>query len=181
MYYSYWLVVNKPESNVGVSDMFMLCFALALGLAQGMSGLISDYYDLKGAGASAAKLFMILDKKTHKNRKEGRSLPDVSGKVGLRDLCFKYTTRDDCARNRLSFTMETGETVAIVGESEFGKSPILQLLQKFYDITSGQILIDDTDITGLPGVLVRSQMVNVPQSPVLFSMSVKDNIRFCER
>jgi ABC-type multidrug transport system fused ATPase/permease subunit len=53
-------------------------------------------------------------------------------------------------------------------------------LQKFYDVTSGQILIDDTDITGLSGVFVRSQMAIVPQSPVLFSMSVKGNIRFAK-
>jgi ATP-binding cassette subfamily B protein len=142
IYYSCWLVVNKPESNVAVSNMFMLCFPLALGLPQGMSVFISDYDDLKGARVSAAKLLVILDKKTQKGRKEGMSLPDVRGKVEFRDVCFKSTTRDDCALNRLSFTIEAGETGAIVGESGCRKSTALQLLQKFYDVISGQILID---------------------------------------
>jgi ABC-type multidrug transport system fused ATPase/permease subunit len=136
MYYSCWLVVNKPESNVAVGDMFMLCFELALAVLQGMSEFISDYDDLKGAGVSATKLLVILDKKAQKDRKEGRSLAEVRGKVEFRDVCFKYTTRDDCALNRLSFTMEAGETVAIVSESGCGKSTTLQLLQKFYDVTS---------------------------------------------
>jgi ABC-type bacteriocin/lantibiotic exporter with double-glycine peptidase domain len=89
MYYSCWLVVNKPESNVAVSDMFMLLFALALGLPQGMSEFIIDYDDLKGAGVSAAKLLVILDKKTQKDRKEGRSLLEIRGKIEFRDVCFK--------------------------------------------------------------------------------------------
>jgi ABC-type multidrug transport system fused ATPase/permease subunit len=180
MYYSCWLVVNKPESNVAVGDMFMLCFALALGLPQGMSEFISDYDDLKGAGVSAAKLLVILDKKTQKDRKEGRSLPEVRCKIKFRDICFKYTTRNECALNRLSFTIEAGETVAIVGESGCGKSTTLQLLDKSYDVTSGQILIDDAHITGLSGAFVRSQMAIVLQSPVLFPMSVKDNIKFAK-
>jgi ABC-type multidrug transport system fused ATPase/permease subunit len=156
MYYACWLVVNKPESNVAVGDMFMLCLALALGPPQGMSEFISDYDDLKGARVSAAKRLVILDKKTQKYHKEGRPLPEVRGKIEFRDVCFKYTTRDDCALNRLSFTIEAGETVAIVGESGCGKSTTLQLLQKFYDVTSSQILINDTDITGLSGIFVRS-------------------------
>jgi ABC-type multidrug transport system fused ATPase/permease subunit len=179
IYYSCWLVIRKPEAAVEIGDMFTLCICLA-SLPQGMSQCITNYDDLKKAGVSAAKLLLVLDKEMQKDHKEGESLPEVRGKIEFRDVRFKYTTRDDYALDNLSFTIEAGETVAIVGESGCGMSTTLQLLQKFYEVTSGQILIDDVDISGLSGVFVRSQMAIVPQSPILFSMSVKDNIRFAK-
>jgi ABC-type multidrug transport system fused ATPase/permease subunit len=104
----------------------------------------------------------------------------VRGKIEFRDVCFKYKTRNDYAVNHLSFTINPGETVAFVGESGCGKTTTIQLLQKLYEIESGSILIDDVDIATLSGVAVRSQITSVPQTPTLFSMSVRDNIRFAK-
>jgi ABC-type multidrug transport system fused ATPase/permease subunit len=78
----------------------------------------------------------------------------------------------------LSFTIEAGETVALVGESGCGKSTTLQLLQRFSELESGEILLDGVDIKTLSPLFLRSQISAVPQGPVLFSMSVRDNIRF---
>jgi ABC-type multidrug transport system fused ATPase/permease subunit len=78
----------------------------------------------------------------------------------------------------LSFTVEPGETVAIVGESGCGKSTTLQLIQRFYDVSEGQILIDGMDIRDLSPMDLRNQIAIVPQTPVMFSLSVKDNVRF---
>jgi ABC-type bacteriocin/lantibiotic exporter with double-glycine peptidase domain len=179
IYYSAYLVIRRPWLGVELGDMVILAMCLTK-VPEGISQCITNFDDLKQAGISAAKLLVVLDKKTQKDRKEGGSLPAVRGKIEFRDVCFKYTTRDDYALNQMSFAIQPGETVAFVGESGCGKSTMLQLLQKLYDVTSGQILVDDVDIATLSGTFVRSQMAAVPQVPMLFSMSVRDNIRFAK-
>jgi ABC-type multidrug transport system fused ATPase/permease subunit len=102
----------------------------------------------------------------------------VRGKIEFRDVGFKYATRESWAVRHLNFVIEPGETVAFVGESGCGKSTTLQLLQRFYEITEGEILIDDVPLHTLAPVFVRSQIASVPQGPVLFEMSIRDNLRY---
>jgi ABC-type multidrug transport system fused ATPase/permease subunit len=71
-----------------------------------------------------------------------------------------------------------GESVAIVGESGCGKTTALQLIMRFYDATAGQVLIDGMDVRDLSPIDLRSQIAYVPQTPVLFSMTIRDNVRF---
>ena len=99
-------------------------------------------------------------------------------KIEFRNVFFKYQTSEKYAVENLSFIINPGETVAFVGESGCGKSTTLQLLQRFYEIESGQILIDDQDISKISCVDLRSHISVVPQTPVLFSTSILDNIRY---
>jgi ABC-type multidrug transport system fused ATPase/permease subunit len=80
--------------------------------------------------------------------------------------------------NHLSFTIGTGKTVALVGESGCRKSTTLQLLQKFYDAERGKILVDGFDLNELSGTFMRSEIAIGPQQAVLFSMSVKESNQF---
>jgi ABC-type multidrug transport system fused ATPase/permease subunit len=146
--------------------------------AMGVSQCITAIDDLRKAAISAAKLLLILDEKPKENQREGDKLDSVRGKIEFRDVTFKYASRDDYAVKDLSFTINPGETVAMVGESGCGKTTTLQLLQRFYELESGQILLDGVDLQTLSAEFVRSQIAAVPQSPVLFSMSVLDNVRF---
>jgi ABC-type multidrug transport system fused ATPase/permease subunit len=102
----------------------------------------------------------------------------VSGKIEFVDVGFRYPNREDYAVEHLSFTIQPGETVAIVGESGCGKSTTLQLLQRFYDVTDGEILIDGVDIRRVSAHSLRAHIAIVPQAPVIFSMNVKDNVKF---
>jgi ABC-type multidrug transport system fused ATPase/permease subunit len=102
----------------------------------------------------------------------------LSGKIEFADVGFRYPSREDYALRNLSFAVRPGETVAIVGESGCGKSTTLQLIQRFYDATEGQILIDGQDIRDISPADLRNQIAIVPQAPVMFSFSVKDNVRF---
>jgi ABC-type multidrug transport system fused ATPase/permease subunit len=176
MYYSAYLAYRRPYLGTELGDLITIGIALQ-NVATGVAQCISSIDDLRKAAISAAKLLVILDEKPSEDRRVGNTLPEVHGKIEFRNVAFKYDTRDDYAVKDLTFTINAGETVALVGESGCGKTTTLQLLQKFYQIESGEILIDDVDIRTLSSVFVRSQLAIVPQGPVLFSMSIMDNIR----
>ena len=177
IFFTCWCIIERPEFNVETGDMMVLMMSLmfaSIGISQVLS--LSD--DFMKAKISAAKLLDIVERVPKVDRMVGDKLDHVRGKVEFRDVSFKYESRDQYAVRHLSFIINPGETVALVGESGCGKSTTLQLLQRFYEIDEGQILVDDVDITTLSPHYLRSQISVVPQGPVLFSMSVKENIMY---
>jgi ABC-type multidrug transport system fused ATPase/permease subunit len=143
------------------------------------SAIFSEMNEFKKSNVAAAKILQILERQPVVKLDVGKRLIErVTGKIQFIDVGFRYPTRNDWAVHGLSFSIEPGETVAIVGESGCGKSTMLQLIQRFYDASEGQILIDGTDIRELSPIDLRTQIAIVPQSPVMFSLSVKDNVRF---
>ncbi|OHT11305.1 ABC transporter family protein [Tritrichomonas foetus] len=143
------------------------------------SGIFSNLTEFKKSNVAAAKLLEITDRVPLIKLNEGRQLTNrVSGSIEFKDVSFMYPTREEYAVKNLSFKVNPGETIALVGESGCGKSTTLQLLQRFYDVGEGQILIDGIDIREINPISLRTQIAIVPQGPVIFSMNVKDNIRF---
>jgi ABC-type multidrug transport system fused ATPase/permease subunit len=164
-------------------DMMVLMMALMLG-TMGISQGLAMVDDFKKAGMSSAKLLNLIDARPKVDRHDGEHSINgektVRGKVEFRDVGFKYQTQTSWAVRNLSFTVEPGQTVAFVGESGCGKSTTLQLIQRFYDVQEGAILIDGVDIKTLAPEFVRKQISIVPQGPVLFSLSVRDNVRYAK-
>ncbi|KAJ6813392.1 putative multidrug resistance protein [Iris pallida] len=110
---------------------------------------------------------------------EGDVLETVSGEVEFRSVAFAYPSRPDNQILRsFSLRVPTGETVALVGGSGSGKSTVIALLERFYDPSGGEILLDGVDIRRLRLKWLRSQMGLVSQEPALFATSIKDNILF---
>jgi ABC-type multidrug transport system fused ATPase/permease subunit len=183
LYYTLWLIVRKPYLNLEPGDMMVLMMALMLG-TMGISQGLSMVEDFKKASLSAAKLLALIDAKPQVDRHCGEHSLNgeetARGKVEFRDVGFRYGTQTSWAVRNLSFTIEPGETVAFVGESGCGKSTTLQLLQRFYEIQEGVILIDGVDIKTLAPEFIRSQISIVPQGPVLFSLSIRDNVRYAK-
>ena len=143
------------------------------------SGIFSSLTEFKKSNIAAAKLLEITDRVPLIKLNEGREFNGrISGSIEFKDVSFMYPTRDEYAVRHLSFKVAPGETVALVGESGCGKSTTLQLLQRLYDVNEGQVLIDGVDIREITPISLRSQIAIVPQGPVIFSMNVKDNIRF---
>jgi ATP-binding cassette, subfamily B, bacterial len=94
-------------------------------------------------------------------------------------VTFRYPTRPDApALHDVSLTIRPGETVALVGPSGAGKSTVLQLLQRFYDPQQGRILLDGIDLRDMARPDFRARMALVPQDPVIFATSARENIRF---
>ncbi|MCM4168739.1 ABC transporter [Arenibacter sp. H213] len=103
---------------------------------------------------------------------------EIGGKIEFKNVTFTYEDTNIVALNDISFTINKGETVAIIGKTGSGKSTILDLIARLYDIDSGQILIDDVPIKELNLNSLRKSIGAVPQDAFLFSDSIKNNIKF---
>ncbi len=102
----------------------------------------------------------------------------IEGKIEFKNVTFTYEDTNITALNNISFTINKGETVAILGKTGSGKSTILDLIARLYDIDSGEILIDDVPIKKLNLQSLRKSIGAVPQDAFLFSDTIKNNIKF---
>jgi ATP-binding cassette subfamily B protein len=103
--------------------------------------------------------------------------PGVCGSVEFRDVSFSYHGAEQAAIEHISFSAACGEITAIIGSTGSGKSTLAKLVSRFYDPDGGQILVDGVDLRELRQDELRAKIGYVPQKPVLFSMTVEENIR----
>lgn len=109
---------------------------------------------------------------------ENLKLSPIQGKIEFKNVTFTYEDTEITALNDISFSINEGETVAIIGKTGSGKSTILDLIARLYDVSSGEITIDNTPIQNLNLNSLRGAVGAVPQDAFLFSESIEDNIRF---
>lgn len=107
-----------------------------------------------------------------------RTLTDLEGRIEFKNVSFRYPGSNEMVLKDLSFTIEPGQNVAIVGRTGAGKSTIVQLIPRLYDPTEGKILIDNINIKQWPTHLLRKKIGFVPQDTFLFSTTLKENIAF---
>jgi ABC-type multidrug transport system fused ATPase/permease subunit len=135
------------------------------------------YQVMQSAMAGAERIFDVLDTELGvKDKPEAMEMPPIHGDVEFRDVNFAY--EETPVLRETSFTAKAGETVALVGPTGAGKTTIVNLLGRQYDIQSGEILIDGHDIRDVTMRSLRSQMGVVLQDAFLFPGSVKENIRY---
>ncbi len=134
---------------------------------------------LAQASASASRIFEILDTDVEvKNRPHALPLAGIRGQVEFQDVTFQYFADSEPVLNQVSFKAQPGDTIAILGATGSGKSTIINLLPRFYDVTQGRILVDDQDIRDVTLDSLRGQIGIVLQETVLFSGTVRENIAF---
>jgi ATP-binding cassette, subfamily B, bacterial len=169
--------VLNGQITAGRLSQFLLYAALAAGA---LSELSQVWGDVSAASGAAERLFEILRLKPAIAAPAAAiALPAPSrGDVNFRNVRFCYPTRPDTAAvNGISFAVKAGERVAIVGPSGAGKSTLFHLLLRFYDPASGSISLDGVEIRNADPRAVRGCLALVPQEPVIFATSARENIR----
>jgi ATP-binding cassette subfamily B protein len=176
-----WIGSNDVEAGLispGRLGQFVLYTAFA---AAGLGQLSEVWGEVSAASGAAERLFEILHVKPEISPPASpQSLPEQArGDVSFENVSFAYPTRPEArAVHGVSFSVRAGEKVAIVGPSGAGKSTLFHLLLRFYDPSSGSIAIDGVPIRAADPTAFRRRIALVPQDPVVFAASARDNIRF---
>ncbi|XP_024374420.1 ABC transporter B family member 11 [Physcomitrium patens] len=179
MWYGSILVANDGLSG---GNVISVVFAVLTG--GGSFGQVSPCVQAFAAGKAAAyKMFQVIKRKPAIDAYDlsGEILENVRGGVELRNVDFTYPSRPDVPIfKNFNLTIAAGTTVALVGESGSGKSTVVSLVERFYDPSGGQVLVDGVDIKTLQLRWLRQQIGLVSQEPVLFATSIKENIAYAK-
>ncbi len=174
----YWVgvvLIGKGEVQVGALIAFGSYIAM---FWQPLMNLSNFYNQLVTNITGAERIFEILDTPAEITDAEGaKELPKIKGRVTFEHVSFHYDEDPDVLSD-VSFEVEPGETIALVGPTGAGKSTIVNLLSRFYDVQSGEICIDGHPIHEVTIESLRSQMGIMTQENFLFSGTVKENIRY---
>ncbi len=131
------------------------------------------------AEASAQRIFEVIDAESEVQEKPGAiSLPPIQGEVTFDQVSFRYIGAEQDVISNLSFTALSGETIAILGETGSGKSTIINLIPRFYDVTRGRITVGGHDIRDVTIDSLRKQVGIVLQETTLFSGTIRENIAY---
>jgi len=173
--YGGYLVLGAGELKVGV----LVAFMGFLGMVSGPITTISRVYNLMlSAMASAERIFDMLETNPAvADRKESYALPPVKGRVKFENVTFTYDNERIILRN-ISLGARPGEVVALVGPTGAGKTSIISLMARFYDVLEGRILIDGHDIRDVTQQSLRRQVGIILQDVYLFPGTVMENIRY---
>ncbi len=161
-----------------VSMKSVITFLLLVNfLAKPVKALGENFARIQKTLVSAGLIFEMLDLEKEKLQDKPGSYIIQSGTVELKDVSFSYNT-EIAALSHVSFSVRSGEKVALVGPSGSGKTTLINLIPRFYELTSGSIEIDGHDIRQINLTDLRSQISIVPQEVVLFSGTIEENIRY---
>lgn len=179
LYYGVYLVssdcVTYPVGNIMQSFFSIFTTSFVIGQALGY------FNDLAQAQGAAKNVFGIINKQSEidaLSSKKGKLVEKCDGAIEFENIFFNYPQRADAKiLQGLTLSIPAGKTVALCGSSGGGKSTVIQLLQRFYNPLSGVVKLDGNDIKELDLVSLRNQMALVSQEPVLFAISILENIR----
>lgn len=153
--------------------------ALAINLSNPIKRISRAYGKMQQADAACERVFGTLDFEPEvKDAPEAEAMPPIKGEVRFDHITFAYRPEDPPAISGLDFTVNPGQLVALVGASGAGKTTLANLVLRFYDVTSGAILIDGVDLRSVTQRSLREQIGIVPQETMLFTGSIADNIRY---
>ncbi len=164
---------EDPPRNTFIAAYSLMFAAIALGQVQGYAP------DMGKAYASLFSVYGVIDQKPKIVSPPERPVEtEIKGKIEFQNVSFHYPNRSDYVLRDFSMTINAGQKITLVGASGSGKSTIVQLLERFYDVDAGRILIDGVDIRNYSLAHLRKSIGYVPQEPYLFDATIGDNVRY---
>ena len=131
------------------------------------------------ASVSADRIAEVLDSPTHiKDGNINTDTTDKKGEIEFKNVSFKYPDGDEYVLKNISFTAKKGETVAIIGSTGSGKTTLINLIPRFYDVTEGEVLVDGVNVKDYSQNFLHNKLGYVPQRAVMFSGSVNYNVSY---
>lgn len=170
-------LVLEGSLTAGTLFAFLFYAVFIAGAVTSLAGFWSNFQEASGA---ARRIFEILDRETDLvDPEDPVSLPSpVEGRVEYRGVRFRYAPDLPQVLVDIDLTMEPGETVALVGASGAGKSTLASLLPRFHDVEAGEVLLDGVDVRHVRLAELRGVMGIVPQEPMLFAGTIRENLAY---
>jgi len=175
----YWIGGNQVISEtltigqlVAFTNYVMMAFFPVM-----MIGMLVSF--LSSAAASAERVFEILDVRSEVAEKpDALPLPPISGRVAFENVTFRYYESGEPVLKEVSFVAEPGQAIALLGATGSGKSTIINLIPRFYDVSEGRVTLDGYDVRDLKLDSLRAQIGIVLQESTLFEGTIRENIAF---
>ena len=170
------LTASDPNLNITPGE-FTVVFSSLVALMQPIKNLTSVNANFQKGMAACQTLFLIFEQPREVD-KGIINVDRVQGNISFKNVSFGYETRQELALKDISFSVPAGKMVALVGRSGSGKSTIASLITRFYDVSKGEILIDDNDIRNFTLYCLRNQIGLVSQNVHLFNDTIANNIAY---
>lgn len=168
--------ISNGQMQVGALIAF-LQYAMQILFALLMVSMM--FIMLPRAEASAARISEVLEiVPSIQDAEQVKTADEQRGHIEFRDVTFSYPGAEEPALSHISFAAAPGEVTAIIGGTGAGKSTLINLIPRFYDVDSGQVLVDGVDVREMSQEYLRSKIGFVPQKAVLFSGTIAENIRY---
>ncbi|XP_039129218.1 ABC transporter B family member 20-like isoform X2 [Dioscorea cayenensis subsp. rotundata] len=170
------LLVSHGKANGG--EIIIALFSVILS-GLGLNQAATNFYSFEQGRIAAYRLFEMISRSTSTVNQEGNILASIQGNIEFRNVYFSYLSRPEIPiLSGFYLTVPARKTVALVGRNGSGKSSIIPLMERFYDPTLGEVLLDGENIKNLKLEWLRSQIGLVTQEPALLSLSIRDNIAY---
>ena len=170
--------VRTGGMSAGTLVQFVIYSIMVAGSVAALSEIWGELQRAAGATERLVELLHATDQVTDPAKPTALPRP-VKGEISFEGVNFAYPSRPSLpALDDLNLTIQPGETVALVGPSGAGKTTIVQMIQRFYDPETGQVTLDGIPLSTMARADFRQEMALVPQDPVIFAASARDNIRF---
>ena len=176
-----WIGRNEIRHGRMTAEVFITFIIALFKLYDPVRKFASFYNSFQQAMGASASIFGFLDDKDDvKERPRAATLKNFSRSIRFEDVGFSYSSQEGMHQilHHVDLDVHAGEVLAVVGPSGAGKSTLVNLIPRFFDVTSGRILIDDYDLRDLTLSSLRRQVAQVTQETILFNDTVRDNIAY---
>ena len=180
----YWIGAFLIDGAIGMERMTvfsdMIVFSsYAMQVVMAFMMLIMIMFILPRATVSASRINEVLEMKP--TIEDGNFIPKderLMGEIEFKDVCFRYADGEDYVLDNINFKVSQGETVALIGATGCGKSTLVNLIPRFYDVTEGEILIGGVNIKDYDQQALRNELGYVSQRAILFEGTIQSNVAF---